>query len=166
MDRETFNGLKIQEQVEVFNGMLRDSSIRRVCADIGIGKTTIRKRFMKGGYFYSHDENQYILGKEIKSNNDITTGKDKGNIYITYKMYQDLIELIELKDKIREIINNVEKTDTVKIHGFKGDLRVKSIKVYDEVMDLFDDFMKNHRELKQQDVINQALWEFLLRYRR
>lgn len=199
MTKDDFNMLDVQDQVKVFNKILKDSSIRKVCNDIGIGKTTIRDRFKKHGYIYNSADNQYIydhkiisnnnitLSKEIKRNNNITFDKEiKGNInndlvlknkkdnYFKSnieKMYKEVMEVIEIKDDLKELLkkekvrNNIIDIQNLQIKKFEGDLKVKSIKIYDEVLNAFDKFMINHRELKQQDVISQALWEFLNRYK-
>ncbi|QEK11292.1 hypothetical protein FQB35_02305 [Crassaminicella thermophila] len=170
MNREEFNLLEIEKQVEVFNKMLKNSSIRKVCSELKISKTTIRNRFKKRGYIFNSEKNIYIKEKEIKRNYDPTIKEEKvSNINLTKEIYFDLLELIEIKDDLKDIVNNwKERTVASKqglcINAFEGELCVKSIKVYKEVLDKFNEFVKKHRELKQQDIINQALWEFLQKY--
>lgn len=167
MNREAFHLLEVDEQVRTFNNLLVDSSIRKVCGELGIGKTTIRNRFRKSGYIYARDKNQYIREeKESKSNDNLT--EPESNINITKEMYDHLTELIEMKEKMREMIEDrgdALENKELMIQSFDGELKVKSVKVYGEVLENFHEFMENHRELKQQDVISQALWEFLQKYK-
>ncbi|MBU5486555.1 hypothetical protein KQI86_19920 [Clostridium sp. MSJ-11] len=183
MNKEEFNSLSVFDQVKTFNELLEGSSIRKVCGEIGISKTTVRDRFKKNGYVFDSSSNKYInLGgheedkkKEIISNNKITLVNKKEK-EISYKsnleqMYNEIYELIELKDDLKNLIKkeklreNIIEIQELKIRNFEGDLKVKSIKVYDEVLELFNAFVDNHKEFKQQDIVSQAFWEFLNKYK-
>lgn len=183
MNKEEFNSLDVVDQVKTFNELLEDSSIRKVSGEIGISKTTIRDRFKKHGYSFDSSSNKYIylgsheedIKKEIKSNKNITLVSEKEK-EISYKsniekMYNEIHELIELKDDLKNLIKkeklreNIIEVQELKIRNFEGDLKIKSIKVYDEVLELFNAFVDNHKEFKQQDIVSQALWEFLNKYK-
>lgn len=87
------------------------------------------------------------------------------------KIYAEIVELVDLKDDIKDIIKkkkieeHVIELKDVKINNFNGELKVKTIKMYEEVIDEFNNFMDGHKELKQQDVISQAVWEFIRKYK-
>ncbi|MBU5482925.1 hypothetical protein KQI86_01220 [Clostridium sp. MSJ-11] len=79
---------------------------------------------------------------------------------MVFELKDDLKNLIE-KEKLRE---NIIEIQELKIRNFDGELKVKNIKVYNEVLNRFNAFVDSHKELKQQDIISQALWEFLSKY--
>lgn len=170
--------------------MVENSSIRKVCDEIGISKSTVSDRFKKNGYTYDVEEKKYVKDtvKEIKSNKNITKLDNKdtkdNNLVTPAKVNEnenknesknkndlrvnDIKELIELKDDIKKLIE-IHKEDNnkkeLRIRGFEGSLSVKTMKVYDEVLDDFMEFVGKNKELKQQEIITQALWEFLQKYK-
>ena len=185
--KDQFNSLDIKEQVKKFNSLLLEhKSIKQAGSVIGIARSTIQTRFKKAGYSYV--EGQYILSKqkkEIKRNKKVSnkeiidpllSNKEKvieSNInLIKNTFYPELMELLQIKDDLKAIVQkynqdkkciDIENTK-LEIVNFKGDLKVKSIKIYDEVLDRFNKFMKVNKGYKQQEVISQALWEFLEKY--
>lgn len=187
MTKDQFNSLDIKEQVKKFNSLLLEhKSIKQAGSVIGIARSTIQTRFKKAGYSYV--EGQYILSKqkkEIKRNKKVSnkeiidpllSNKEKvieSNInLIKNTFYPELMELLQIKDDLKAIVQkynqdkkciDIENTK-LEIVNFKGDLKVKSIKIYDEVLDRFNKFMKVNKGYKQQEVISQALWEFLEKY--
>ncbi|MCT4619806.1 MAG: hypothetical protein N4A62_10515 [Marinisporobacter sp.] len=178
MKKETFNELPIEIQVKNFNRMVKERSIRKVCEELKIGKTTIRNRFEKEGYIFSRDKNQYmkdeaielIKGNKIENEQEKVEEKViKSNIILTKEKTIQLEELIDMVDDLKSMVRiwkreSEGQVKILKIKKFKGQLCVKSIKVYEEVLESFNEFVEKHREFKQQDIINQALWEFLQRY--
>ncbi|MCT4605018.1 MAG: hypothetical protein N4A64_02790 [Marinisporobacter sp.] len=178
MKKDTFNELPIEIQVKNFNRMVKDRSIRKVCEELKIGKTTIRNRFEKEGYIFSRDKNQYIKdesigfikGNEIENKQERVEEKViKSNIILTEEKSIQLEELIDMVDDLKSMVRMWKResemqTKTLQIKNFKGQLHVKSIKVYEEVLASFNGFVEKHKEFKQQEIINQALWEFLRKY--
>lgn len=72
MDKLEFNKKDIQEQVQYINEKLCTGlSITKVCKDIGIDRSTVRKRFEKGGYTFNKNLNLYeggiLNGEDRKS---------------------------------------------------------------------------------------------------
>lgn len=89
----------------------------------------------------------------------------------------DLIELINLKKEIKETIETVKKYEfekdiidipDIKIDSSKlsGPLKNRSFKVYEDVLEKFLDFAKKNNNFKQQDLLSQAMVEFIERYNR
>ena len=186
MDKVSFNSMEIDNQVKAFNEMLNGSSIRQVTEQIGIAKTTVRDRFKKAGYTYSAEVNQYVKASDtvgvILNNKNITSENNKSKKNISNNknlfynknidnVYSKILELLELKEEIKALIQkekvkeNIIEPQELKINKFDSELKVKSIKIYDEVLMEFSQFMSDHRELKQQDVVSQALWEFIKKYK-
>lgn len=157
--------------------MIENSSIRKACEEIGIAKSTIADRFKKNGYTYSVEKNKYVKDpsisvQEIKSNKNITKVASKKNnisdLNIDSNILNDVKEIIKMKEDIKKLIE-IHKADNnkkeLRIRGFKGNLSVKTMKVYDEVLNDFMEFVGKNKEFKQQEIITQALWEFLQKYK-
>lgn len=182
MNKEEFNSLFVEQQVDVFNDLLKNNSIRKTCESIGIGKTTVRDRFKKHGYIFNSKTNQYEKDficienkKEIKSNKNLTkvsnsnlTKVNKSNMD---KIYEELRELLDLKEDIKALLERenlrgrIIEVPELRINKFTGDLKPKTIKVYENVLEEFNKFVEEHNEYKQQDIVSQALWEFIQKYK-
>lgn len=180
LTKEAFNCLAICEQVRVVNNLIiSHGSIRQACKVIGIGKTTIRDRFKRYGYVYVSSLNQYDKANNLELNNKRHKIIDDENKHITLKsnnklekILPDVLKLLELKDDLEAIVKNYKNNSNcmdivnkkLEINKFNSDLKVKSIKIYKEVLDRFNKFMLNNKQFKQQEILSQALWEFLQRY--
>ena len=67
MNKDTFNKLAINEQVEYFNKeLVKGNSLTNICKSINIGRSTVSDRFKKINYKFNKQTNQY----EIIENND------------------------------------------------------------------------------------------------
>lgn len=70
MNKESFNKLTIDEQIEYFNEKLKEAnSLTNICKNISIGRSTISDRFKKHNYKFNKISNQYEL---IENNANIT----------------------------------------------------------------------------------------------
>ena len=140
MDKVSFNSMETDNQVKVFNELLKGCSIRQVTEQIGIAKTTVRDRFKKAGYNYSADVNQYVKSCDavgvILNNKNITTGNNKSKKVVSNNkglssnknidnVYSEILELLELKEesliqkeKVKENI-----TQELKINKFDSELK-------------------------------------------
>lgn len=89
----------------------------------------------------------------------------------------DLVELINLKQDIKETIDAVKKYEFEKniidipdlkidFSKMNGEIRSRSFKVYDDVIEKFLNFAKKNNSFKQQDLLAQAMIEFIERYDR
>lgn len=105
------------------------------------------------------------MRKKIKSNIDIT----KSNMEIRPLENTEVTELRDIlkhKDAIINLLENkpLIKPNNIDISTLSGDLKVKTLKIYDSVLKEFNKFIKDHKELKQQDIVSLALKEFLERH--
>lgn len=79
-------------------------------------------------------------------------------------------ELHLLRQQLDEVYSWYEKQkgiiekDELKINKFKGEPENRTYKIYPEVLKAFNKFCKEHRQYKVQDLISQALWEFIKKY--
>src|SRR5699024_1852064 len=87
MNKLEFNQLELHQQVQYINDQLvLGSSITKVCDAIGIDRSTVRKRFKKGGYVFNTELNRYEMDiinvesvKEIVHRTSKMTSKNKTN---------------------------------------------------------------------------------------
>lgn len=186
MNRDEFDKLHIEEQVDLMNEYIENTSITAACKDIGIPKTTLRDRFKRYGYLYNKLENRYIKSDQEESNKNIIkviseeiVKKDKviksnNNITLKRDVYDGILELLEIKDSLKRLLekNELEKSvidievNELKIRGFSGNVVNKSYKIDENVVKEFEDLANNkYKHIKKQDLVNQALYEFIKRYK-
>ena len=191
MDRNKFDKLEAMEQIEYINNkLIEGNTVTNVCKSIGIGRSTIRDRFKKLSYEYDKSTNQYeciVEIIEVGASNPII---DKTNIIIenmpntqesSLKVVgtdnEILTDIITNYDdnlkKLNEMYNwyklqssnKVVETDKLKIDDFEGDIVVRSYKLYEPIQQEFTDFCKVNNKYKVQDILSQALKEFLDKYK-
>ena len=167
MQREEFNNLSIDKQVDYFIRELKGgSNFNAICRDIGISKNTIKARFSREGY-QEVKKGQIIIdyikqgveqtdikvidknnSKRIKAN---TTDKEK-DIDIILKRIEKLEdEIKEIKapksnKKVKDIINN-----------FTSETVVKTFKIDKEVSNKLEEYLNNNSQYKKQDVVSSLL---------
>lgn len=183
MDKLEFNKLKLQEQVEYINDQLADTglSVTKVCEAIGIDRSTVRKRFKKGGYVFNTDLNLYegdILNmegrKEIATTPNKKPHKNKANTDNTNTL-EDRVKALEGQIKALEQIvhnNQINATNTtnasnieLELLDFDGGTVTRAYRMYEDVQKDFKIFCKKHSEYKVQDIISTALVEFMNKYK-
>lgn len=80
-----------------------------------------------------------------------------------------LLELIANADKILELLNNTQDIDTTTIHltyDIRGSYQRTSFKVSEEVLSQWSEFKEQWSEYKSQELISQALAEFMENHKR
>lgn len=93
------------------------------------------------------------------------------NSKILYKMYDELKDMLTMKEDLRELIEVKRREEKIievpelVLHKFKEEPKVKTLKIYGEVLTMLDTFMENHKNFRQQEVVSQALYEFLNKYK-
>ncbi|ABQ23644.1 hypothetical protein [Clostridium kluyveri] len=193
MDRKEFDNLGVEEQIKYINKELVSGyTLTKVCGLIGVGRSTIRDRAKKLGYFYNTKFNQYVCGKNetkvtnVNDNSKTLVACDRDDslnnmevdksIIFNKNIMKNLIGLSENYDKIMDFIkwfeNDKGKTNVIEVtEGIKIDLPEetdkefrKTIRVNDVVWELFSEFCDKHKEFKQKDLHSQALLEYIKKY--
>lgn len=109
---------------------------------------------------------------EVNSTKELTVYKDITKV--NTKVKKDIIEIAGLKDKINEMLEwyetkhkNVIEVPELKMDKkhFTGEVMVKSYRIYSDIVKKFETFSKKQDQYKIQDLISQALLEFMERYR-
>lgn len=182
MNTLDFNSLSVAKQIEYINNELaKNLTLREIIErDLKLTRSTIRRRFSKYGYVLDKEKNKYINSYiYTESNKNITnsnttyvkgsstniTNSNKnitdGNINITKSNITFTIEeIIALKELVAQNKNKEKIINPC----FSGDLKVKTVKIYTSVLEDYNRFVKNNKQLKQQDIISMALKEFLDKY--
>lgn len=191
MNREEFDSLSIELQINYINTQLREGkSLNKILAEIGIPKSTFRDRAARYNYKFDQEKRNYFLvtNEKIDFNNDksneyihsknisiVNTNKPKD---ITYKdittinnNYTGIEKVIkEIQEQLNEVYNwylkekNVIEKEELRITKFKGEAVNRTYKIYPEVLKAFNKFCKEHKQYKVQDIISQAIWEFIKKY--
>nr|KEH84692.1 hypothetical protein Z967_p0074 [Clostridium novyi A str. 4540] len=104
MDRKKFDDMSVKAQINYFNAKLdKGYTLTKLCKEIGIGRSTVRKRFKAQGYEFDKNLNKYILSyskvdditSSVKDSKPLDNTKiDKSynnNFYITKQIEQNTI---------------------------------------------------------------------------
>ncbi|MGG5404966.1 hypothetical protein ACQZSR_18890 [Clostridioides difficile] len=182
MDRYTFDNLPIKEQIQYINNkLLEGDTLTNTCKDIGIGRTTIRNRFKQHGYEFNQAKKLYISIVEVvelessskvvmqKSSNKVVEA-DTNNIN---NLKDILYNFNEMNTKLNEVYswyesqssNKVVGADKLNIDDFTGDIVVRSYKVYEDIQKEFVAFCEANKKYRVQDIISQALKDFMDKYK-
>lgn len=194
MNKTEFNSLDIMEQIEYINkSLLNGNTLTNICKSIGIGRSTIRDRFEKVSYKYNKSINQYESIIEIIEAETIAPAganepikedikpfvQESSNLVVGTELYKNneiLINMINNYDdnlsKLNELYdwyklqssNKVVQTEKFKVDDFEGDIVVRSYKLYEPIQREFLEFCKKNNKYKVQDILSQALKEFLDKY--
>ena len=191
MNKTEFNSLEVLEQIEYINkSLLEGNTLTNICKSIGIGRSTIRDRFKKVSYEYNKAINQYESIVEIveagtiapaeanepikedikpviQQSSNLVVGTDNEILTSLINNYDDM------NNKLNEMYNwyklqssnKVVQTEKFKVDDFEGDIVVRSYKLYEPIQREFLEFCKKNNKYKVQDILSQALKEFLEKYR-
>ena len=145
-----------------------------VCKNIGIDRSTVRKRFNKGGYVFNADLNLYegdILNgesvKEIVPTPNKKPPKKKNNVDNTntleYRVKALETQLQALQQTVHSNTNNTVNTNDMELEllEFDCDTVTRAYRMYEDVQKDFKIFCKKHSEYKVQDIVSTALVEFM-----
>lgn len=190
MNKTEFNDLDVMEQIEYINkSLLEGNTLTNICKSIGIGRSTIRDRFKKVSYEYNKAINQYESIVEIveagtiapaeanepikedikpviQQSSNLVVGTDNEILTSLINNYDDM------NNKLNEMYNwyklqssnKVVQTEKFKVDDFEGDIVVRSYKLYEPIQREFLEFCKRNNKYKVQDILSQALKEFLEKY--
>lgn len=178
MNKEQFNNLDILTQVDYINKALANgASLTSICEKIGISRSTIRERFKKNGYIYYKDIHNYKSVIEVvteATDKPTITKLESNNLVVETDLEQKLNYILSTYDnKFNEMYtwylkskNNETAIDLKKMEiiDFEGKLITRSFKIYECIQQEFTQFCKKNNKYKVQDILSQALREFLDKY--
>lgn len=181
MDRYTFDNLPIGEQIKYINNkLLEGDTLTNTCKDIGIGRTTIRNRFKQHGYEFNQAKKLYISIVEVvelESSIKVVTGDTSDNTALTDVSSIDFNNILsnfnDMNNKLNEVYswyesqssNKVVGADKLNIDDFEGNIVTRSYKVYEDIQKEFVAFCEANKKYRVQDIISQALKDFMDKYK-
>lgn len=193
MANRDFNKLSIDEQVTFINNQLekdKNLSLRKLCKKFGLSRTTIQSRFKNNHYEYDPYDRKYksitkVVEKEKNINIDTMeevavakVEKYKSNelifLHEIEKKKNDLLELLELKEDIKRLIQNHDKNiinvEAVELKIdktiLKGDAVNRSVKMYGAVYKELQALYEMYPMFRRYDILSQAIHEFYLKYKK
>jgi hypothetical protein len=175
VNKEQFNNLGTLEQIEYINSQLDTLSLTKVCQNIGIDRSTVRKRFKSKGWELV--ENRYIKTDNLTSTantNNITNTKvnNKNNKSNDIKILEDKINSLEAQIKgIMDIINTNNTINTVDISELKkyeGSTVSRNYRINEEIQQEFKLLCNKFTSgtvYTVTDIISLALEDFINKHK-
>lgn len=171
MQKKDFNKLLIEQQVEYINSQFSNGNITLtdICKQMGIARSTVSGRFKSKGYVLNQNQDKFIMKNQYKSNvlyynyNNNSLGNNE-----LLNCDVQLKELIELLPKIKKIVKRFDDEKNkiiIETDKFQGNPKNRTVMVYENVLNEYIKFCDKHKELKRQDMISQALLDFINKYK-
>ena len=117
--------------------------------------------------------NKVVQGNESKNKESISKSSNKvvRGDQVNNKLLEEIIlNYADMNDKLEEVYNWYLKSsdkvvsDDLKIHDFEGEVVTRSYKIYEPIQKEFAEYCSSSK-YRVQDLISQALKEFLEKYR-
>lgn len=98
----------------------------------------------------------------------------KNVIEISQQCYENIIKIADKADILLSIVQEYEShknvinmplLDPTQLSKYGEKIRNRSFNVNSKILDMFSEFCKKHKKLKQQDLISLALLEFIKKYK-
>ena len=172
MNLEEFKKLNVHEKAEYINSELEKGLIRsNIYKNIGIAKSTIQGQLEKE-YKFNKSLNKFIL-KEVYDSAKTVVTQEKSTIV-------DSNNILDIQQDLKaNIVNLAEEYNTIKdmLDWYKnniGDMAKTSvievttrttIRINKNTWDKFKEFSEVHKEYNQQDLLAQALEEFIQKHK-
>ncbi|WP_455539842.1 hypothetical protein [Terrisporobacter sp.] len=163
MNKEEFNNLGEQDQINFINKELEEKSLTKISEEIKISRKTLRNRFNKFGYVYNKQINRYAL-------KPIIMGEERFNDARNVNVLLEQIKALEgrlntLEDKVNKSeIGEIESKE-IKITPLTGETVSRCYRLNKEIQKEFSSFCKKNSIYKVQDILGCALLEFMEKYK-
>lgn len=157
MDKEQFITLSPTKRVEEVNRLLKIHSLKEIAAMLGFAYSTFTTEMRNGGeYQYNKKNKQYV--KVFTSEN---SNGDRSTLAFIEENREILQRLVEMYQT-----NQLLLLDE-KVYSNTATFENKSIKMNKDIYSDFSRFCETHyRHLKMQDLIAQALLDFMEKYKK
>lgn len=155
MEKEEFNKLNVMDQIGYINQDLENKSLTEICTKLKISRSTIRERFLKHGYLYNKNQNKYLYSEGDNKAQEGNEFKNNTNVL------EDKIKALESKmEALEDKINN-NSLHQINIKKFEGKTVSRCYRLYEDVQKEFSKFCKENSNLKVQDILSMALYEYM-----
>lgn len=192
MNSNDLDSMSIEQLIEYINSeLLKGRTMKDIeISDFEVNERVITKRLSRKGY--KRVDNIFVKGLKNNGNNEynksitpvnmsnrhnndglILHGHDKKVAEIMISKHgENLIELAELTDQIKDMLEkyNREK-DIIEVEAIElkprpiGEVKQKLFKIDVDVIKDWDEFVLNHKEFKVQQLISEAIKEFIEKYK-
>lgn len=177
MDREDFNKLDINTQVDYFNNELKkeDNTFNFICRELQISKNTILSRFRNFGYEpvrqgqgtskgqsqkiikFSKSENLTAENSAVKNLTDENLAmKNKSKASDPYEINLILKRIELLEQKVKELENKGLCEDKNFINSYEN-TTTKTFKIDVEVYKELEKIFDKYKVHKRQDIVSSLL---------
>ena len=183
MNKEEFKMLNIHEKANYINSELEKGLIRsEIYKHIGIAKSTVQGQLEKE-YRFDKSLNKFIPKECDDTAKTIVTSAnnviiDNNNILdIQQDLKANIVNLAEEYNDIKKMLNwyrnnidDMTKTNVIEIKsGIKIELEGTettrtTVRINKNTWNKFKKFVENHKEFSQQDLMAQALEEYMNKY--
>lgn len=175
MTKEIFLELNIEEQIEFLNKELKGGkTVAEIRKELGIGEKKLQKILKQNKYKYNQKTKKYESSSVViaEKNRPDTVENEKTDNRDLLILINEINELKKMNTKVVEMYEwytnqlNVIEPIELKIES-RGDnsTTTKSYKIYSNTEKKFQEFCKEHKQYKVQDLISKALDEFIDKYK-
>lgn len=175
MDRKVFNDMDISSQIEYINNKLKEyDSFNKLCKGENLPKSTISERFKNNGYKFIDGQYRLIDSPvEAHTQSDVTnvhnnvTSHEEANNSDILGMIQALQkEVSTLRGEVNKLKSPVKsKIKDIELMSFTGETANRSFRIDSNVLKDFNTFCKKNKKYKKQDLLSQAIQEFIDKYK-
>ncbi|WP_455539844.1 hypothetical protein [Terrisporobacter sp.] len=182
MQLQQFKDLDIDKKVEYINNELQKGINRaEIYRNIGIAKSTIEGQLSRNSYKFSKELNKFISKQDDESMTAVIDEKnlDIGFIEAQKDLKNNIINLANDYDRIQKVLkwfdnNSDDKgmTQVIEVinEGIKMNLpqsnKIRTtIRINESTWNRFKEFAEEHKEFNQQDLMAQALEDYMKKYK-
>lgn len=160
LNKDEFYSMEPDVRVNHINKMLLNRSLNEVAKEIGIPSSSFSKEMTNGDYVYIKRENQYYkFVRDLKDVQSSITNNDT-TLYLNQNI-KTIKEIVSLFQHHTPLILDE------KIYSKQSTYTTKSLKMNSLVYSEFVEFCENNYPLyRLQDLVAQALLDFIQRYRK
>lgn len=186
MIKEEFLKLDIDKKIDYLNTKLSEGqTVIRIREDLGISEKFLQKIIRENKYKYYQKEKRYYKDTTNVIQKDVVNRKEKfeldynNNTIILQNYKDDLLELVQAKNEIFEVINafkenlyyknttnviEVISSNEIQIKDFNSEAKVTSFRVYGETLTKWKKFCSKNKKYSNQDLVSMALEEYIKKY--
>ena len=185
MNKDQFNKLDIDNQVEYFNSqLLQGESLTSICKLLGIGRSTVSDRFKKLNYKYNKSNNQYELVVNNVSNVGVIKIDNSSNTTVTSinnATDENILDIVNLSNDdiknnllnlaseyeiLQKIIDDYRRNSSVIKKQIVIDIpddesKITTLRVNKTVLDMFNQFAEANKQYRKVDLLSQAILNFI-----
>lgn len=177
MDRNKFDLLSSEDKINYINEeLLKGKTVIRIREDLNIGEKSLQRIIKDSGYKYNQKLKRYDKQRtEIIQTKEYD--KDNTNI-IPYNIKDDLIEIVQMKDDLKELIKNYKEgydkehtqvieviaDEGIKINLSDSEVVRTTVRVNKDVLDKWNFFCDKHKEFSKTNLLSSCMLEYIDKY--